>query len=112
MNAAAVKARLKLLVERKVRNIHDGIRAVRSVIAIAACTGNGTSNEAAVIAPVEPDPRPALPRLILQVRCLVENFVVVDAEYVQCSGSRGGGPNAALLRPKEARRHGREDDER
>src|SRR6202161_601953 len=42
--------------------------------------GHGAGNEAAVIAPVEADPRTALERLILQVRGLVEFLVVVDAE--------------------------------
>src|SRR5262249_13019626 len=34
----------------------------------------------AVVAPIEANPRPALPRLILQMRGLVEFFVVVDAK--------------------------------
>src|ERR1019366_435913 len=38
-------------------------------------------HQSTVIAPIETDPRPALPRsLVLQVRSLVEDFVVVNAE--------------------------------
>ena len=38
-------------------------------------------HQAAVVAPVEAEPRPVLPGLVLQVRGLVEVLVVVDAEH-------------------------------
>src|SRR4029077_12091635 len=39
-----------------------------------------TGHQPAVIAPVETDPRTYFPRLVLHVGCLVELFIVVDAE--------------------------------
>ena len=55
--------------------------------AIAAGAGNRTGDQTAVISPVEAEPRPALPRLVLQVRGLVEMFVVVDAERLNSTGT-------------------------
>ena len=52
---------------------------------------------------IEPDPRSALPRLVLQVGRLVEFLVVVDAERTH--GSSGSGAHAADLRSEEARGH-------
>ena len=72
--AAAEQARLELLV---------GGQAAAGQIHRARwhrATRNRTRDQAAVVSPVEPDPRPAFPGLILQVGCLVELLIVVDAE--------------------------------
>ena len=50
----------------------------------------------------QPDPWSALPRLVLQVGCLVEFFVVVDAERTHGARDRA---HAANLRSEEARGH-------
>src|ERR1700730_15396932 len=68
----AEQSRLQLLVCSKTGQVY-GCRRV-------CCERRTTGHEAAVIPPVESDPRPAQPRLVLQVRSLVKLLVVVDAE--------------------------------
>src|SRR5208282_6166488 len=84
----------------------DG-RRLRTVIeTINSITGRVAGDQTAVIPPVETSPRATLPGLILQVGCLVELFVVIDAE-----GEVGGGNRRACsadLRMEEARGHTRE----
>ena len=67
MHAAAVQTRLELLIRRQVGNVHNRIRPVRPVGAIPARARRRTGHQAAVIAPVEADPRSPLSDLILQV---------------------------------------------
>jgi len=71
----------------------------------------GPCDQSAVIPPVEADPRAALPRLILQVGCLVELLVVVNTERKPGSGRdcRTCSTDLGLEKP---RRHAGEDDER
>ena len=52
-----------------------------TVGAIASGAGYRASHQAAVVAPVEAEPRPSPAGLILQVSGRVEILVVVDAEH-------------------------------
>ena len=47
---------------------------------------NRTRQKAAIISPVETDPWAALPRLVLQMGCLIEFFIMVDAENASGCG--------------------------
>src|SRR5580698_8041457 len=78
---------------------------LRTIVArIHPVTGRVASHQAAIVAPVEPDPWPTLPGLILQVSCLVELFVVVDAEWKSVAG-RYGRSRASNLGLEKACRH-------
>ena len=81
MHAPAVESRLELLIGREAGDIHDRVGPVRPVGAIASRARHRAGHQAAVVAPVEAEPRAASSRLVLQVRGLVELLVVVDAEY-------------------------------
>src|SRR5580693_1143546 len=70
---------------------------------------HGTGHQAAVIPPVEADPRSVLPGLVLDVSGLVKLFVVVDAEHLVDARRRADSTN---LRGEETRRHAGHDDER
>src|SRR5438876_10441937 len=73
MDAVASKPRLEFLIRGETAQVHRRVR-VRS-------KGNGACDESTVIPPVEPNPRPSFPWLILHVRGLIEFFVVVNSEY-------------------------------
>src|SRR5437868_4894387 len=72
MHRAAEQSGLELLVWSKARNIHHrGICPTR----LTARARNCACNQSAVISPVEANPGSGLPRLILEMGCLIEFFV-------------------------------------
>src|SRR5579864_2448141 len=92
MNAIASEARFEFLVGRQ-RKTADGVDQIYRRLAVQGSRGASTrrgkrveagssaGDEAAIVAPVKSNPRGMLPRrLILQVRGLVEEFVMVNAE--------------------------------
>src|SRR6266404_9555486 len=91
---------LQLLIRRKNSQIHRPSIGDR----------NRPRHQTAVISPVEADPRPACPGLILQVSRLVELLVVIDAEGA--STLTHGHSQPPDLRRKEARRDAGENHER
>ena len=104
-HAAAEQPCLELLIGRYSGHVDEVIGATTGwavCTRLAAETRHGTRDKAAIVAPVEAKPRPGLPRLILDVRGLVEVFIVVDAKHRR---SPRRGANAADLRSKETRRH-------
>src|SRR5947207_6711597 len=78
-NAPAEETSLDLLVCGKPGEIHWRSAVPRK--------GNGTSHQAAVIAPVERHPGGAFPRLVLHVRGLLKVLVVIDAENRAIAGT-------------------------
>src|SRR6266404_9255917 len=82
----------------------DGHLLVPRQAQSCAGIGNSANYEAAVIPPVEPDPRP-LPELILQMCRLVIPFVMIDAENA-CAGPRCNA-KPGDLRLEEPCRHAR-----
>src|SRR5580698_4054029 len=114
MHASAIQSALELLIRRQTGNIHDRIGPVRAIHAISAGAWHFTSHLAAVVVPIETEPRPSFPGLVLQMSGGVENLIVVDAEHFASGRQRARwrGANSADLRFKEARRHVREHDER
>src|ERR1035437_10175427 len=109
VGAAAEESGLKLLVGSQVGDVDDGARAIGSIVAIASGAGHRAGDKAAIVTPVEAEPRTLFPGLILQVGRLVEMLVVIDAEH--STSGRGPGANAADLRSVEAGRNTRHDDE-
>src|SRR5277367_5609827 len=93
MRGAAEEARLELLVWTEDGRVHNRVAAMRAVVAIASRASDGTGHKPAVEAPVEAEPWAARPRLILEVSCLVEPLVVVDAERTYCGWHRTGSPD-------------------
>src|SRR5579862_1020176 len=87
----------------------DG-RARAIVESVEAEARGGAGDQAAVIAPVETNPGPALPGLILQMGGLVEFLVMIDPEGKACRGGDGGS-GAADLRLEKASRHTRKNEE-
>ena len=85
MHGAAKQSGLKLLIRTESGDIHD-VRPARAagpsrpIGAIASRTRNRAGYQTAIIPPVEAEPRSALPWLILQMRRLVESFVMIDPE--------------------------------
>src|ERR1019366_962858 len=67
-------------------------------------------DETAVVPPVEANPGPGLPRLVLQVRRLVKLFVVVNSE--RQSVLSDGSSQTASLRWEEARGDARHHHQR
>ena len=67
----------------------DEHRTRAIVVGFHPVAGRGASHQTAVIPPIESNPRKFFLRLILQVRGLVETFVVIDAENSR--GCRGNG---------------------
>src|SRR5580693_4787212 len=63
-----------------IRHTSDEDRARAGVEGFQTEAGSGTRHETAVITPVEGYPRILLPWLILDVRRLVETFVMIDAK--------------------------------
>lgn len=93
---------LQLLIPSQAGQIHRSCRV--------GCKWNRTRHESAVVPPIEANPRPTLPGLILKVRRLIEFLVVINSEDAagrgrSCSGS-------AELREKEPCCHTRKDHER
>src|SRR6202161_29948 len=88
MDAVASQSRLELLIRAWPRRIHSRVCARRAVCTVTSGTRRRASNEAAVIAPVEADPRTNFPRLVLHVTGEVEFFVVIDPERSRCRGNR------------------------
>ena len=62
MDAPAVEPAFELLIGREVGDIHDGVGPVRSIGAIASGAWHRTGDQAAVITPVEAEPRGLLRR--------------------------------------------------
>src|ERR1019366_4640242 len=91
--APAEQSRLELLIRRKPGQVHRS-RRVR-------CEGHRARYHAAVIPPVETEPGPRLPRLVLQVSGLVKLFVVINAE--RQSALSDAGSYGTSLRPDEPR---------
>ena len=74
------------------------------------CERNCTGHQSAVIPPIEANPRSTLPRLILEVRRLIEFLVMINSENAAGRGGRSSG--SAKLREKEPCGHTRKDHER
>ena len=102
MLAPAEESSLKLLVGTQACQVDCrptiGQRSRSS--AIPPETRDGTRHQAAVISPVETDPRATLPRLILQVSRLIELLVVVDAEDHWRAGSSSCTAELGLEEPR------------
>src|SRR5580658_10171900 len=102
MHAPAVEASLILLIGREARNVHHAVGSIWSVGAIfAAGARYRTGHQAAVITPVEADPRELLRWLVLQVPGCIVKFVVIDAEHADSAGSCA---DTGRLRAEKARR--------
>src|SRR5213596_676598 len=71
--AAAEQARLELLVGSE----PAGSEIQRPTVRDGRCS----CHQATVVSPIEAEPRPVFPRLVLYVSRLVELFVVIDAEW-------------------------------
>ncbi len=95
MHASAKKPSLHLLVGGESSEIDRR--------GVDLCERNCSGHQTAVIAPIKANPRTGSPRLVLQVRGLVEAFVVVDAEGGAALSN--GGAESAGLRRKESRGH-------
>src|ERR1039458_1121608 len=86
LDASAEETGLKLLISRQTAQIDGGLAVKRGrgwavVERLDSVTRHRACHQSAVIAPVETNPRPALPRsLVLQVGSLIEDFVVINAE--------------------------------
>src|ERR1041385_6847732 len=106
-NTVAGQSSLELLIgsEAAPRKVHVAASSIRD--------RHSARHESAVIAPVEANPRPGFPRLVLQVRRLVELFVVVDAERedIISASSRRDGASSAKLGVIEMRGNTREDEQ-
>ena len=57
MDAPAVESALELLIGRQAGNVHDAVGSVRPVGAIASGARHRTGHQAAVVTPVEAEPR-------------------------------------------------------
>ena len=108
-HAPAGESCLELLVGSQPRKVHDGAGPVRSIIAIATCARYRTSHQTTIVAPIESDPGATLERLVLQVGCLVKDFVVIDAENASRSLPSRCRANPANLRCEETRCHAGEN---
>src|ERR1700730_11902676 len=89
--AAAEQSSLKLLIRGKTSQVHRSC--------CIGCEWHRACNQTAVIAPVEANPRPSLPGLVLQVSRFVELLVVVDTERAPTLPYRS--PQTAGLRREE-----------
>ena len=113
MHASAEKPGLEFLVCRQRHAVGVGHvdrrlpvqrRRLRAVVTRAyTVAGHRAGHQPAVIAPVEAQPRAALPRLVLNVGGRVKSLVVVDTEDTR--RRRGSGSGSADLGSKEARSH-------
>src|SRR5215469_9017935 len=103
-HASTSQSGLELLIGGEGREIDRGRRIGRE--------RGGAGDQPAVVAPVEAHPGSLFPGLILQMGCLVETFVVINAERNRCAGGHRDRPGASDLRSEEARRDAGEDHER
>src|SRR5215472_7040137 len=104
VRASASKSGLELLIGSEGREINRGRRIGRE--------RSGAGDQPTVVAPVEAHPGSLFPGLILQVSCLVETFVMINAERDGCARGNRDRPGASDLRSEEARRDAGEDHER
>src|SRR6202142_1859552 len=112
VNCAAEKPRLKLLVRREDRGVHNRVAAERAIRAVSTGAGDRPGHEAAVVSPIEADPRAALCELVLQMSGEVEFLVVVDAKGREASRLDRNGADASDLRIEKTRRYAGHHDER
>jgi len=104
VEAPAEEPCLELLVGSQAGHIDVGIHSVAD--------GNSAGDQAAVIPPIEANPGPLLPGLVLQVSGLVELLVVVDTEHAISALASRRDANSAQLRLEETRGHARHDNKR
>src|SRR5579862_2703236 len=76
MHAATEKASLELLVGRYPGNVHDRTGPQGTVVTVTARAWHRPCHQAAVVSPGKSEPRLVFPRLILQMRRLIELLVV------------------------------------
>ena len=112
IDAAAIEAGLELLIRRQTGNIHDGIGPIRAIGAISTSARHRASHQAAVVSPVEAQPRPPFPRLVLQMGGGVEILVVIDSKYSVTALTGRRGADSADLRFKKAGCDARKHHER
>src|ERR1700733_13781377 len=79
MHASAIESCFELLIRRDPGYVHRGVGAIWPVRAIPSRARHRTGDQTAIVAPVEAEPRPFLPGLVLQVSGLVKQLIVVDA---------------------------------
>ena len=106
VDTIAGQPRLKLLVGAESGDIHGVDVTERAIGAVAAGARRRTSDQAAVVPPVEAEPGALLPRLILHVSGGIEFFVVINAERTDRSRNCAGSPD---LRTEEAGGHAGKD---
>src|ERR1039457_5528995 len=82
MRAPAVDSRLELPTRRQTGNVQYGIGPIGPVRAIASSARHGAGHQTVIVAPVDAEPRPLLPRLVLRLSGLVKIIVGVDAELL------------------------------
>jgi hypothetical protein len=82
--APTEQSSLQVLIPSEPGQVHRSCRV--------GCEWNCTGNHAAIVPPIETNPRPSLAGLILQMGCLIELFVVINAENP--AGGRGRSPRA------------------
>src|ERR1700733_2767474 len=109
MHRTAKQSRLELLVRTKPRDITHGVAAAWSVGAVASRAWSRPRHQAAVIPPVEAEPRASLPGLVLHVSRGVELFIVVNAKWPRGRRHRAGSSN---LGSKESSGDAREHHQR
>ena len=102
--AAAEQARLELLVGSEPAGSEIHRPTVRD--------GHCSCHQATVVSPIEAEPRPVFPRLVLYVSRLVELFVVIDAEWgdIASATPRRDSPGSSKLRVEEACCYARENE--
>jgi len=99
MYRAAEETRLELLIRAETGNVDDGVGAVGSVVAVTACARCRPGDQTTVVAPVEAEPGPALPGLVLEMGGLIKFLVVINAE--DTPGGRRCRTGSADLREEE-----------
>ncbi len=105
MCAAAEQARLELLVGSEPAGSEIHRPTVRD--------RHRASYQPAVVSPVEAEPWPVFPRLVLYVSRLVELFVVVDAEWgdIASATPRRDSPGSSKLRVEKPGGNAGEDEQ-
>src|ERR1700733_9241943 len=109
MHRTAKQSRLELLVRTKPRDITHGVAAAWSVGAVASRAWSRPRHQAAVIPPIEAEPRASLPGLVLHVSRGVELFIVVNSKWPRGRRHRAGSSN---LRGKKSSGNAREHYQR
>src|ERR1700730_140785 len=100
--APTEQSSLQLLIPSKPGQVYRSCRVGRE--------GNCTGHHSTVVPPIETNPRPALPGLILEVRRLIKLLVVINSE--DATGRGGSSSGSAELREKEPCSYTRKDHER